>query len=438
MNEKLKKLKADIDTNVKAVTKFWDDAGDDALPKEKMEEVKTLNKKIEDVELEAKELIEQDEMKAAAKSGRRLPFPVAADDDDKGGPPNPSDRFREAKTLGERFMDNDQIKEWLGRVAAGGHVPSRQTLQSPRVNIKSLRSTKGLLTGANRTSAGALTQIDYKPLVDAAPFRPLMIRDLVTNGETNSDVVEYPQITGYTNNAAPVPEAQFSGAIGSGNPAITTVTGGVKPESGMTLQQINAAVKTIATWMPVTNRALADAPQIRTLIDNFLEFAVEQTLEDQMIAGDGVGENFLGILNTPGIQTQVFAVDILHTTRKARTKLKTPGRVTPSAYVMNPLDWETIDLSQTNQGLYYFGGPQVMGNPRLWGVPVVESEAVPQGTAIIADWHYAVLWDRMQAAITMSNSHADFFIRNLVAILAELRAAFGVQYTKAFCTIAFA
>ncbi len=437
MSEKLKKLKKEIEDSVKAVNKFWDEAGDENLPKDKREEVKTLNKKLEDSELEFAELKEQEDMKSAARLRGRLPFPVA-DDGDKGGDPNPSDRFREAKSLGERFVGSDEVKAWLSGIMVNGHVPAKQHLQSPAVNMKTVLSAKGLLTGASRTSAGALVNLDYKPLVDAAPFRPLTIRDLLTNGETSSDTVEYPQIVGYTNNAGMVPEAQYSGAIGTGNPVITTVTGGVKPESAMQLVKVDAQVKTVAHFMPVTTRALQDAPQIRTLIDGFLEFGLEQKLEDQIIAGDGTGENFLGILNTGGIQTQTFVTDILKTTRKARTKLKTPGRVTPSAYVMNPLDWETIDLSQNEQGMYYFGGPQVMGNPRLWGVPVVESEAVPPGTAILADWHYAVLWDRMQAAITMSNSHADFFIRNLVAILAELRAAFGVTYTKAFCTIAFA
>jgi hypothetical protein len=35
-----------------------------------------------------------------------------------------------------------------------------------------------------------------------------------------------------------------------------------------------------------------------------------------------------------------------------------------------------------------------------------------------------------------SDSHADFFIRNLVAILGELRAAFGVLRPAAFATAA--
>jgi HK97 family phage major capsid protein len=70
----------------------------------------------------------------------------------------------------------------------------------------------------------------------------------------------------------------------------------------------------------------------------------------------------------------------------------------------------------------------------LWGLPRVESEYVPAGTGIVADWRSAVLLDREQSSIQVSDSHADFFVRNLVAFLAELRAAFFVRRPTAFCT----
>jgi hypothetical protein len=38
----------------------------------------------------------------------------------------------------------------------------------------------------------------------------------------------------------------------------------------------------------------------------------------------------------------------------------------------------------------------------------------------------------MRVSISVSNQHSDFFIRNLVAILAEMRAAFGVLRPAAF------
>jgi HK97 family phage major capsid protein len=63
---------------------------------------------------------------------------------------------------------------------------------------------------------------------------------------------------------------------------------------------------------------------------------------------------------------------------------------------------------------------------------VIESEGMTEGVAVVADWRLAVLWDRMRVMISVSNSHSDFFIRNLVAILAEMRAAFGVLRPAAF------
>lgn len=111
------------------------------------------------------------------------------------------------------------------------------------------------------------------------------------------------------------------------------------------------------------------------------------------------------------------------------------GRATPTAYLFNPADNERIDLLTNSNGDFYFGGPTSNPSAPLWGLPRVECEAVPAGTGIVADFRQAVLWDREQAGIQVSDSHEDFFTRNLVAILAEMRAAFGVIRPKAFVAI---
>ena len=75
------------------------------------------------------------------------------------------------------------------------------------------------------------------------------------------------------------------------------------------------------------------------------------------------------------------------------------------------------------------------GRRILWGIPVVTNHAMTEGTGLLGDWRKAVLWDREQATIQVSDSHADFFIRNMVAILAEMRAAFGVIRPHAFIVV---
>ena len=332
------------------------------------------------------------------------------------------------RSIGQRFVDDPEFKSWLQTMAPNGAIPdSTKGLHSPPLQFRGFRDLSpraALLTGGSDTSGGALVIPDqYTPLTEFGR-RPLSIRSVVTNGQTDSDAVEFVRVTGETNAAAPVAEA--TAASGSS---------GVKPESAFTLERVSAPVRTIAHWIPATKRAVSDASQLRTLIDSFLRFGLEEELEDQMVNGDGTGENFTGFGNVSGVQAQAWATNILTTTRQARRKVRTVGRRIPNAFILNPLDWEIIDLLQDNEARYYSGGPFDMMTPRLWGLPVVESEAVPSGVGYVGDFSVCVLWDREQATIQVSDSHSDFFVRNLVAILAEMRAAFGVLKPNALVEI---
>lgn len=373
-------------------------------------------------------------VKADAKTRQTLAdLGADLDDDDKAKANVPAAR-RSGKSLGDTFTGSPEYKDLLAS-ANGGSFSKEHRVQTRPVAVDSLlrNRSKSLVTGVSATSAGSLVLPDQLGLqVGLGPFqRPLMLRDLVTAGTTTTDNIEYVRVTGTTNNAAPTAEA-------------TTTSNGTKPESGIATVKVSTPVRTIAHWIPVTKRALSDAAQIRTLIDNFLEYGLEEELEDQMIAGDGTGENFTGLASTSGVQAQAYDTSLLKTLRKAKTKVRTVGRSIPTGYVVNPADVESLDLLTDSTGRYYFGGPSgTLANGGLagattapvWNLPVIESEATAVGVAWVGDWRKAILWDREQASITMSDSHASFFVQNLVAILAEMRAAFGVLQPSAFVSI---
>lgn len=429
MAKKLNELLADIATKSKQVDELFaagDERGGENTSVE-IDMIKTLNKEVEELQKQAADLQEMagirtgngDRIKAAKTPVQQIPF--------SGGQPQSQKAF---KSIGEELFDNPIFTDWLKSVAGDGRVPSSASqIQSPRIPLDSMfaNSMKTLVTGASgwsapsSTSGGALVPIDRKPIVDFSFNRPLTVRDLVTIGQTNSDVVEFARETSQTNNAAPTAEAT---ATGDGT--------GSKPESAMAFEAVTSSVRTIPHWIPVTNQALADAAQLRTYIDNFLRYGIEEEVEDQMITGSGSGQNFAGVLNASGTTAQAWSSDLLTTLREARTKVRVTGRAQATAYVMHPNDWETIDLLQDNEARYYYGGPARLGETRLWGLPVVESEAMTEGYAVCADWRLAILWERMQTVISMSNSHSDFFVRNLVAVLAEYRAAFALIRPKAF------
>lgn len=441
MKLKLSALIEQQNAKLAEVNKLYDEVGDNEPTADQIKQVSDLNKEIEDLGHKIKDSQGWEEGKQTAQAAKAslAKLEIPGNEPGNGGERKSGEGY-DALSLGDLFVNDPEIKNYFQRIAPHGVINDKVHVQTPAIPMhgKSLLpyliaaqiggksalsslSSKALVTGASATSAGALIQRDLLRLLDL-PWRPLVLRDLVTNGSTESDTIEYPVVSSYTNAAAPTAEATASSG-----------SSGTKPESALALTKNSTTVKTIAHWIPASKRALSDAGQMRTLIDNFLMMGLAQVTEDQMVAGDGTGENLLGILNTPGISVQAFATDNLTTTRKMRTVVRLTGRATPTAYAMNPLDWEGLDLLQNNEGNYFFGGPTVIGNPRLWGLPVVEAEAVPALSPLCGDFRQAVVWDREQANISATDSHSDFFVRNLVAILAELRLAFGILRPGAIC-----
>jgi HK97 family phage major capsid protein len=329
------------------------------------------------------------------------------------------------KSIGQQFVEAPAFVEWMKRVAPGGRIPDgARGLNSPGIMFKDL------LTGADPTSAGAFVQTDYTGIYEPLGRYPLTVLALINRRTTTSDLVEFVRQTRKLQAAAPTPEANVKIPTGA-----TGEITGEKPQGGMTFEKVQAAVKTIPVWVAATKRALSDVGELRGLIDQELRDDIAEEFEDQILNGDGVGENFTGIMNTAGVLTQAFNADILTTTRQAVTTLEVTGLAAPTAWVFHPTDWETIELLRDSDGRFYYGGPAVQGPRQLWGYPVVKSHAKTQGSAIIADWRKAIIWDRQSTTISVSDSHSDFFIRNLVAILAEMRSAFGLIRPSAFCEV---
>lgn len=334
------------------------------------------------------------------------------------------------RSLGLTVVKSAPFQELMG--GFGGHIPSKSRIQSAPIPVKSL------FTGTSSTSAGAFVVNERTDIVEMLGRKPLVVRNLVSNRRTGSDTVEFVQETSHTNAAAVVAEATSSAgatAASGGGALVNVAGGGYKPEGSWAFAVASAVVKTIAEWVPVTKRALSDVAALEGLINDELQADIAETEEDQILNGNGSGENFTGINNTSGIQTQAWSTDLFTTVRKGITKARTVGRVNPTALVLNPSDAEVVDLLKDGNNQYYYGGPQAIGQRTLWGVPVVESESQPSGTGLLGDFAKAVVWDREQATVTMTDSHADFFVRNLVAILAEERLAFGVTRPSAFVSL---
>jgi HK97 family phage major capsid protein len=344
-------------------------------------------------------------------------------------------------TLGQAVTNSPAYAEFLGQFKGADGSIKGNGIKSASIDFPGFHGPKAaLVTGDSATSGGAfVTPYRYGPVSDNVGERRLTVRDLCTNISIQSDTFEFVKVTGKTNNAATVPEATVSSTPGLNNVAVGAydATHGVKPESAMTLAVVSTPVETIAHLIPLTRRAAADAPQVRQLIDAFLLYGLKEEEEDQILNGNGTSPNLSGIfdqsISTVGSAgTDLDAVvDAIRTIRADRRE--------PTAMVVHPNDWYSTGflLAKDTAGNYLIGDPRASLDVlnSLWGLRVVVTPAQTENTLLVGDFTQCVVADREQSTIYVSDSHNDWFARNLLAVLAEERIAVGVLDEDAFCSV---
>ena len=352
---------------------------------------------------------------------------------------------REIKTIGEMFLDSPEFKS-LANGRNGYNMSSPWQVQTAltqhNYGVKDVFSAMPAVgTIARGSGLGDFGTIQRDPMV-SPPMRSKRVRDLFPVRTTNASVIEYFRQVGFTsisgapaNNAATVAERN----AGSTNFA-------AKPQSGFSFVGEQVAVKTLAHWEAAHRNVLADEPQLRSIIDNELMYGLRLLEDNQILNGDGVGENLKGILQTSGIQTYLWssgasapAKDTRADAIRRAATLAYLAYYEPSGVVVHPTDWERIELAKDNNGQYLIALSVAMGGePKVWRMPVVDTPAIAVGTCLTGAFGTgAQLYDREQASIRISEQHSDFFVRNAIVVLAEQRLALAVKRPEAFVKVTF-
>lgn len=249
--------------------------------------------------------------------------------------------------------------------------------------------------------------------------RPIQVTDVVPQTTTNQAAIKYMEETTFTNNAAEVAE------------------GGTYGEAALALTERTSIVEKIGVWLPVTDEQLADVGQANSYINRRLPFMVQQRLDGQILVGDGTSPNLSGFLDVSGTQTQAKGADPTpDAVYKAMDKVLVTGRSTPGAAIFHPNDWQPVRLLRTSDGVYIWGSPSDAGPARIWGIPVILSDAITEGTALVGDFaNFSELAIRAGIEMKVTDAHSDFFIKGKQAIRADMRCAFTVYRPAAFCTV---
>jgi HK97 family phage major capsid protein len=341
-------------------------------------------------------------------------------------------RFRssqsvESKSMGAQFVSSDVF----------GELKNGQGFNR-RVEIKSI-------TGV-AASAGGLIDNYRDPEVyrSIGGRRQLRVRDLLPQIPVDSGSVEIMRQNSFTNNAAPQQPASANSAAGAGE--LQT-----KAQSNITWELVTVPVRTMAHWVPASRQVLSDAPQLQGLIDTELTYGLQLLSDAQILNGAGTNQSLTGILNDAAINdvgeiaSGTSAADLpaamIDHIRAAITLCQQAEYYNINGLVINPADWQVLETAKATDGHYLLVAFAASSaeTPSVWRVPVIVSNAIAADTFLLGDWTMgAKLYVREGVSVRVSESHADLFVQNGVAILAEERMALGVNAPKAFATGSFA
>lgn len=309
-------------------------------------------------------------------------------------------------SLGRQFVTGENFKAFAGQTSPRGRVDM------------TVNAAITSLTTDTAGAAGDLVEKTRLPGVVALPQRRMTVRDLIAPGQMDGSTLEYVKETGFTNNAGMVSE---------------TVK---KPESTLKFDLVTTSARVIAHYMKASRQILSDASQLASIIDNRLRYGLAYKEEQQLLTGDGTGQNLLGIIPQATAFSAPFdpagTETVIDSLRLALLQSEL-AEFASTGIVLNPTDWARIELLKDTTGRYIIGNPQGTLAPTLWGRPVVATQAISVDKFLCGAFQQgAQVFDRWQARVEVATENEDDFVKNMVTILAEERLALAVYRPEAF------
>lgn len=325
-------------------------------------------------------------------------------------------------------------KSFIDLVKGNDAYKALQQKNQNQAEIEITKSDMASMSETKLTSAG-LVPTQWDPVIQDRPRQDLVIRDLIPTTPVDGQSYSYFLEKLHTRGAGMVAE------------------GAAKPSSDVTFEQKTDNVKKIAVWMPVTDEALDDIPQLYSYIQELLRYDLKLKEEGQILKGDGQGNNLNGIMTQASAfnaalgQAGDTAID---TVRRAIYQVRKQSKRGADAIVMTDLDWMNIELLKDADSRYLFANLQGMVTPVLWGRPVVVSDSMDEGVPaaggvaatggefVVGSFAQgARLYDRMAFTVKVGWINDDF-VKNQRVLLVEERLGLAVRRPYAFVKGRFA
>lgn len=269
---------------------------------------------------------------------------------------------------------------------------------------------KNTVTGSDVTVAP-----DRKPGVVGGAFRVMTIEDLFPSLPTSSNAVEYTRENVFTNNAAEAAE------------------GTQKAESAITFTLENKPISTVAHFIKISRQLAMDAPALAAYINTRMIYGVNLRVENQLVNGDGIAPNIDGLMKTGNFTLHGYLSGalgdnpLLYLIRKVIADCML-ANYPATGILLNPADWATIELTTDSTKRYIVGDPNNGGQPKLWGLPVIQTAAMTADKFLVGAFNMAgTIYNREGVVVELSEHDSDNFQKNLITIRAERRLQLAVE-----------
>lgn len=322
----------------------------------------------------------------------------------------------EQKSLGDYLKENEAIQRLLRDRSGRASITLKGLAAAQILETKTLISSAAV--GAQTTG---VLQIERTPGIVAEARRGLRVRQLLSARPTVFQVIDFVRVKAALSDASPQEE------------------GSSKLENAVTFESASEKVKLIATWIPATRQILDDFSELESFLRTGLAYYVNKEEEDQLLSGDGTGDNLNGLIT----QAATFDTALLGTgwnkmdvIGRAIQQIVASDEIEPTFVILNPNDWWDMRLTKDNNGQYILGNPQADLQPNLFNLPVVPTSGMASGSFLVGSGSpvAAEVRDRMEIEIAISTEHEDYFVKNKVAIRVEKRLALVVYRPNAFVT----
>lgn len=273
---------------------------------------------------------------------------------------------------------------------------------------------KDMTFGNAFTTAGA--SVTYvRPGIIELPKRKLHIRELLPGGgmgnKSTFDFVK--EITG------------------SGSPIAPTAEGALKPQFGLALTETSVRAQWIAGFMKMSVNLLDDVEGMTTFLQSRLPEKLLRVEDEQILDGNGVGSNLLGLQSVGNFTAGAAAVtNRAETLVNAISQLENLDREA-NGILLNPADWYTLWLYKAaTSGEYTLPVnlvERVGGQMFIAGVPVFRSTAERALDYLVGDWTMgANLITREPARVEFFREDGTNVQTNQITVRIEERIALPV------------